>query len=144
MKIGVLTHNYPRFAGDFSGSFVEALCREYVRQGAEVTVVAPFDPAYRRAAADLGGVRLHTYRYVWPDSAHRLGYMRTMRADLAMKGEAYLLGALLLTLGKAAVERWIAQAQPDVLHAHWVLPNGYLAAGAAARRGIPLVVSIPG
>ena len=144
MKIGVLTHNFPRFPGDFSGSFVEALCREYVRQGAEVTVVAPFDPAYRRAAADLGGVRLHTYRYVWPDSAHRLGYMRTMRADLAMKGEAYLLGALLLTLGKAAVERWIAQAQPDVLHAHWVLPNGYLAAGAAARRGIPLVVSIPG
>ncbi|MGB4805833.1 MAG: glycosyltransferase family 4 protein, partial [Anaerolineae bacterium] len=95
----MLTHNYPRFAGDFSGSFVEALCREYVRQGAEVTVVAPFDPAYRRAAADLGGVRLHTYRYVWPDSAHRLGYMRTMRADLAMKGEAYLLGALLFTLG---------------------------------------------
>ena len=144
MKIGVLTHNYPRFAGDFSGSFVEALCREYVRQGAEVTVVAPFDPAYRRAAADLGGVRLHTYRYTWPDTAHRLGYMRTMRADLAMKGEAYLLGALLLTLGKAAVERWIARAQPDVLHAHWVLPNGYLAAGAARRRRIPLIVSIPG
>jgi len=144
MKIGVLTHNFPRFQGDFSGSFVEALCRELARQGADVTVVAPFDPAYRRTAADLGGVQLHTYRYAWPDAAHRLGYMRTMRADLAMKGEAYTLGALLFTAGKAAVERWIAQAQPDVLHAHWVLPNGYLAAGAAGRRGIPLVVSIPG
>ena len=70
--------------------------------------------------------------------------MRTRVADREMKGEADLLGALLFTLGKAAVERWIAQAQPDVLHAHWVLPNGYLAAGAAARRGIPMVVSIPG
>jgi len=144
MKIGVLTHNFPRFPGDFSGSFVEALCRELVRQGADVTVVAPFDPAYRRTPADLAGVQLHTYRYVWPDAAHRLGYMRTMRADLAMKGEAYTLGALLFTAGKAAVERWIAHARPDVLHAHWVLPNGYLAAGAARRRHIPLVVSIPG
>ncbi|MEZ4559219.1 MAG: hypothetical protein R2854_22745 [Caldilineaceae bacterium] len=29
MHIGVLTHNYPRFAGDFSGTFVEALCEEF-------------------------------------------------------------------------------------------------------------------
>ncbi|MEZ4612981.1 MAG: hypothetical protein R2851_12125 [Caldilineaceae bacterium] len=28
MHIGVLTHNYPRFAGDFSGTFVEALCED--------------------------------------------------------------------------------------------------------------------
>ncbi len=144
MKIGVLTHNFPRFQGDFSGSFVEALCREYVRQGAEVTVVAPFDPAYRRRPADLHGVRLHTYRYVWPDAWHRLGYMRTMRADLAMKGEAYFLGALLFSMGLAAVTRWIEHAQPDALHAHWVLPNGFLGAGAARRLDIPLIVSIPG
>lgn len=144
MKIGVLTHNYPRFAGDFSGTFVEALCRELVRQGEAVSVLAPYDPAYRRTPADLGGVELVTYRYVWPASLHRLGYARSMRADLAMKGEAYLLGALLFSAGQAAVSRWVARARPDVLHAHWVLPNGHLAAGPARRHGIPLVVSIPG
>lgn len=144
MKIGVLTHNYPRFAGDFSGTFVEALCRELVRQGAAVSVLAPYDPAYCRTPADLGGVELVTYRYVWPASLHRLGYARSMRADLAMKGESYLLGALLFSAGQAAVSLWVARTRPDVLHAHWVLPNGYLAAGPARRHGIPLVVSIPG
>ena len=50
MHIGVLTHNYPRFPGDFSGTFVEALCEEYVAQEQQVTVWAPYDPAYNRAA----------------------------------------------------------------------------------------------
>ena len=45
MKIGVLTHNYPRFPGDFSGRFVAALCIELARQGHDVTVLAPWDPA---------------------------------------------------------------------------------------------------
>lgn len=55
MHIGVLTHNYPRFVGDFSGTFVEALCDELARQGHPVTVWAPHDPAYRRAATYLPG-----------------------------------------------------------------------------------------
>ena len=26
MRLLVLTHNYPRFPGDFSGTFIQALC----------------------------------------------------------------------------------------------------------------------
>lgn len=48
MHIGVLTHNYPRFGGDFSGTFVEALCDELARQGHQVTIWAPYDQAYAR------------------------------------------------------------------------------------------------
>jgi len=48
MQIGVLTHNYPRYRGDFVGNFIEASCRELARQGQRVTVLAPFDPAYDR------------------------------------------------------------------------------------------------
>jgi glycosyltransferase involved in cell wall biosynthesis len=34
--------------------------------------------------------------------------------------------------------------RPDVLHAHWLLPNGYVGAVASRLLGIPLVVSVPG
>ena len=61
MHIGVLTHNYPRFPGDFSGVFVEALCEELAAQQQEVTVWAPYDPAYRRPLH--GAVSLRLYRY---------------------------------------------------------------------------------
>lgn len=142
MHIGVLTHNYPRFPGDFSGTFVEALCQEWARQGQQVTVLAPYDPAYQRPLN--GPVRLRLYRYAWPSRLHRLGYMRTMRSDLALRLEAYLLSPALFAAGIAAVVRWARRERPDVLHAHWVLPNGFIGAVASRWLGIPLAVSIPG
>ena len=40
--------------------------------------------------------------------------------------------------------RWARHATPDVLHAHWVLPNGFIGAVVSRLTGIPLVVSVPG
>ena len=143
MKIGVLTHNYPRFSGDFSGRFVEALSEELVTQGHDVAVIAPWDAAYARTAADHR-VRLLLYRYAPRADWHRLGYMRTMRADVALRGGTYLLAPGLFLAGARAALRWTSQERPDVLHAHWTLPNGFMAALAARRYRVPLVVSIPG
>ncbi|MBW7884672.1 MAG: glycosyltransferase [Caldilineaceae bacterium] len=142
MHIGVLTHNYPRFAGDFSGTFVEALCEELATQGHRITVWAPFDPAYDRPLN--GRVTLRLYRYAWPKQLHRLGYMRTMQADLALRLEAYLLSPALFASATRAVLRDAAHDRPDVLHAHWLLPNGFVGAVASRRLGIPLAVSVPG
>jgi glycosyltransferase involved in cell wall biosynthesis len=143
LKIGVLTHNYPRYRGDFSGRFVEALSEELAGQGHDVTILAPWDPAYARMPGDHR-VRFALYRYAPVAAWHRLGYMRTMRADIAMRPLTYLLAPAMFLAGARAVMAWVAREKPDVLHAHWVLPNGWLAALAARRYGIPLVVSIPG
>ena len=142
MRIGVLTHNYPRFACDFSGVFIEALCTELVRQGDAVTVWAPDDPAYTRP--DAAPVTLHRYRYAWPRRLQQLGYMRSMQSDLALRLEAYLLSPALFAAGIRQVLADAARLRPDVLHAHWVLPNGFIGALAAPRLGIPLAVSVPG
>ncbi|GIV69019.1 glycosyltransferase [Caldilinea sp.] len=142
MHIGVLTHNYPRFTGDFSGTFVEALCEELAAQGQRVTVWAPYDPAYRRPLN--GAVTLRLYRYIWPDSLHRLGYMRTMQSDLSLRLEAYALSPALFARGVQAVWRDARRLRPDVLHAHWLLPNGFIAAVVSRRLGIPLAISVPG
>ena len=50
----------------------------------------------------------------------------------------------LFLAGIRTVGRWVAAERPDVLHAHWALPNGFIAATAARRYHTPLVVSIPG
>jgi glycosyltransferase involved in cell wall biosynthesis len=135
MHIGVLTHNYPRFPGDFSGVFVEALCEELARQQQRVTVWAPYDPAYRRPLDNA--VRLRLYRYAWPDSLHRLGYMRSMHSDLALRLEAYALSPALFVRGIQAVMQDARRNRPDVLHAHWLLPNGFIAAVGQPAVGHP-------
>lgn len=158
LHIGVLTHNYPRFPGDFSGSFIHALCHELAHQGQNLTLFAPYDPAYTHAGIvhnsqstiyNLQLISLSLYRYIWPDRFHRLGYMRSMQSDLALRLESYLLSPGLFVAGIIHVVRQVRKAQAaghpfDILHAHWLLPNGFIAAVVSRIMGIPLVVSIPG
>jgi glycosyltransferase involved in cell wall biosynthesis len=87
---------------------------------------------------------LHTYRYIVPDSLHRLGYMQTMQGDVAMKRSAFFLAPFLFLCGFLAGFRLVRRVRPDVLHAHWVLPNGFIAALVSRLTGTPLVVSLPG
>jgi len=143
VKIGVLTHNYPRFPGDFSGHFVAALSQELARRGHQITVVAPYDPAYVSETL-AGPVRFCFYRYAWPESRHHLGYMRTMQADVAMRRETYFWAPFLFLFGWRCLYTWARRERPDVFHAHWILPNGFLGAVVSRQLGIPLVVSIPG
>jgi glycosyltransferase involved in cell wall biosynthesis len=153
MHIGVLTHNYPRFPGDFSGTFIEALCQEFARQEQQVTIWAPFDPAYQKAedrrqedrkTGRQEALDLRLYRYAFSDQAHTLGYMRTMQSDLALRRNSYWLGPAMMVAGMATVTREARRLRPDLLHAHWLLPNGLIGAVASRLLGIPLVISVPG
>ncbi|MBX7233449.1 MAG: glycosyltransferase [Caldilineales bacterium] len=144
MRLGVLTHNYPRFDGDFSGYFIQQLCEELARQGDEVHVIAPFDAAYQPQALAGANPRLHLYRYAWSASAHKLGYMRTMEADVRMRLNTYALSPLLFARGIQTTFQVVRRQRLEVLHAHWALPNGFIAAVVSRRLGLPLVVSIPG
>ena len=131
MRIGVLTHNYPRFHGDFVGSFIEASCRELARQGHHVTAFAPYDPAFDRPLSESvgsGRVDLRLYRYVWPERLHRVGYGRSMRSDLALRFDGYVLSPAMIASGIMATCAGRDRRRPDVLHAHWVLPNGFIGA----------------
>ena len=148
MHIGVLTHNYPRFPGDFSGVFIRALCDELIAQGEQITVYAPFDTAYPPSATGHPP-RLHLYRYIWPASLHRLGYARSMQADLALRLNSYFLSPGMFASAIASVLRDVRRARRaghpiDVLHAHWLLPGGFIGAVVSRLTGIPLVVSVPG
>jgi glycosyltransferase involved in cell wall biosynthesis len=142
MRIGVLTHNYPRFAGDFSGIFIKLLCHALVDQGQSVHILAPYDVAFARPLDPK--VEMDLYRYVWPDRLHRLGYMRSMQADTVLRTDAYLLSPLMLGSGVAAGLRWARRVRPQVIHAHWTLPNGLIGALIGKVMGIPFVVSMPG
>ncbi len=149
MHIGVLTHNYPRFPGDFSGIFIRALCDELAAQGEQITVYAPYDSAYSQHAVGNKQYELRLYRYIWPASLHRLGYTRSMQADLALRLNSYLLSPGMFASAIASVLRDVRRARRagnpiDVLHAHWLLPGGFIGAIVSRLAGIPLVVSVPG
>ena len=142
MRIAVLAHSFPRFPGDTHGPFVERLCLALARRGHEMHVLVPFDP--QLAPDPKGPLRIHSFRYVFPDSAHLLGYSRTMKGDVRLRYSAYLQAPLYFLAAERALRRLIAEQRIDLVHAHWILPNGFVAARATAAAGIPCVATLHG
>ncbi|MFO7171155.1 MAG: glycosyltransferase [Chloroflexota bacterium] len=155
MNILMLTSSYPKYPGETTAPFIEEIAAGLVRRGHSVTVLAPFHPELRRAPVERG-VRLRFYRYAPHPALNVYGYAESLRADVGLRGRALAAVPLaatasLIGLLRLSSRRPRAGGRPaddggafDLLHAHWVLPNGVPAALAARLRGLPLVVSLHG
>lgn len=142
MKIAVLAHSFPRFPGDTHGPFVQRLSEELAGLGHEVHVLVPFDPEI--APDPASPLTLHTFRYVKPDNLHLLGYSRTLKGDVGMRLAAWLQSPLYFFFGERALHQLVRRRGIDLVHAHWILPNGYVASRVAEATGVPFAVTLHG
>src|SRR5688500_19896124 len=94
----MVTTSYPRFPGDSVGTFMEPIARSVAARGHEVHVVAPWHPLVARAAVE-DGVHFHFYRYAPLRALNVFGYAAAMRADVSVRGAAYLAAPLALAAG---------------------------------------------
>ena len=143
LKILVLTHCYPRYAGDSCAPFVKDHNEAHVRAGCAVRVIAPYDTDYS-ADAFAHAVELNTYRYAPREHWHLLGYSRTLDRDVRLKSFVWPLAPLLVVAGVRALFKRAKQWRPDVIHAHWALPSGWMASLVAKRLNIPLFMTLHG
>jgi glycosyltransferase involved in cell wall biosynthesis len=142
VRIAVLAHSYPRFPGDSHGPFVERLSQELVALGHAVDVLVPDDAELR-----LDGrapLTVSSFRYLVPRSAQRLGYSRTLQRDTGIKATAVLAAPLYFACGARALVRHVRRHGSELVHAHWILPNGFLAAVARRRTGVPYALTLHG
>ena len=114
MRVVFLTHNFPRWPGDLSGSFLGTLASALVRRGVDVRVVAPSD-AGQGGATVVDGVPVRRVRYASADS-EVLAYRGTMLTALRRPGGWAALVGLWRALRRAAREE--LEAGADLLHAH--------------------------
>lgn len=138
MRVLVATHNYPRFPGDRAGSFVGRLAEAAAAAGHDIRVVAPHAPGSPERER-VGGVDVVRFRYA-PDRWERVAY----RGDLHRQRASSLVGAIgipaFLYAFRRSLRRELRSFGPDVVHAHWWFPAGWL----AARSRVPVVVTLHG
>lgn len=137
----MVTTSYPRFPGDSVGTFMEPIAKSVAARGHEVHVVAPWHPRITRAAEE-DGVRFHFFRYAPVPALNVFGYASGMRADVKLRGAAYLAAPLALAAGWRAARAVAVNRRATVMHGHWVVPGGALA--AIAVPWLPLVISLHG
>lgn len=142
MKVAVLAHSFPRFPGDTHGTFVKSLCEALARRGHEMHVLVPFDPEL--APDPDSPLHVHSFRYVWPDRWHLLGYSRTLKRDIGLRAWAYLQSPLYFLFAERALARLVRSQGIELVHAHWHLPNGFVACRVRRRTGVPFAVTLHG
>lgn len=136
MRVLVVTHNYPRFPGDPAGAFVARLAEGVQERGAEVLVVAPAASEVRSVPS---GVRVERFRYA-PTSLQRVGYRGDARLRAAISPAVALALPAYVLRFRLALASAVRDFAPDIVHAHWWLPGGWLASGLDR----PLVVTSHG
>lgn len=138
MRILVAAHNYPRFEGDPAGAYVRRLGLGLQGRGHSVSIVAPHVPGTAERVSEAG-LQVHRFRYA-PESFERIGYRGEARVGRILLAPAALALPSYLLSFRRALRRQIATFRPDIIHAHWWLPAGWL----AAQSRIPLVVTSHG
>lgn len=135
------TTSYPRFPGDGVGSFIEPIAHGIADRGHRVHIVAPWHPQVRRPPAE-GRVHFHFFRYAPHPSLNVFGYAGGLKADVALRPSAYVVTPLALTAWWRLIRRVARQTAATILHAHWVVPGGFLVAASGLRQ--PIIISLHG
>ncbi|MFK8049221.1 MAG: glycosyltransferase family 4 protein [Halioglobus sp.] len=120
----VLASTFPRWEADTEPRFVFDLCVRL--QGSfNVILLAP----HARGAQEreiMEGIRVHRYRYA-PARLERIAYAGGIVANLKKnKANLLLLPFFFLAQG-FAIWKLLRSNDVDVIHAHWLLPQGLLA-----------------
>ncbi len=137
----MLTTSYPRFPGDTIGTFMEPIAKGIAARGHEVHVVLPWHPRLARGPVE-DGVHFHPFRYAPHPALNVFGYAAALRADVHLRGAAYLAAPLGLLASLQAVRRVARETRATILHGHWLVPSG--AVVAASTHALPTVISLHG
>jgi phosphatidylinositol alpha-1,6-mannosyltransferase len=136
-----VTSNLPRWAGDSTTPFVLHLAADLRALGWDVTCLAP----HAEGAAlreELEGVPVERFRYLWPPAAQTVCYSGGALVNLRRSRVNQAKLPALVAAEWAAVARRVARGRYDLVHAHWLLPQGLVS--TAVPRGVPVVATAHG
>lgn len=139
----MLASTYPRWNGDPEPGFVHELSRRLVDRF-DVTVLCPHAPG-ALASEDLDGVRVIRYRYA-PGSCETLVNDGGIVTNLRLHAWKYLLLPTFFLGLLWRLFRLTRAGRFDVVHAHWLLPQGMAAAMLNGLPGaaVPFVITSHG
>lgn len=126
-RLLVVTSTFPRWRGDREPPFVFELARR-LTDHFEVMVLAPHAPGAMRVE-QMDGVSVYRFRYFFP-TWEVLAYNGGIMANLTKRRWRYLLVPLFMLSEFFNLVRLVRKYRVDVIHAHWLIPQGIVAACA--------------
>lgn len=136
--------NCPRWSGDPSAPFILNLACDLRERDWDITLLAP-GAAGLAAREVIDGVPIVRFAYAWPASLQTLCYGAGVLAHLRERRARAALIPGFVAAQWLALRRLLGAAPGfDLVHAHWLLPQGFTAALAGRRGRRPLLVTAHG
>ena len=143
-RVLVLTSTFPRWENDTEPAFIFELSRR-LTVSFDVTVLSPRTPGSKRKE-NMAGLRVIRFPYFfsqWEKLAmHGGGILNQLKTNPAyyLMVPFFLLGQLL------AIIRLVRNEHFDLIHAHWLIPQGFIAALSLLITGkrVPLLCTSHG
>ena len=143
IKALLLTHNYPRQAGDFSGVFLTLLTRRLPEYGITPIVVAPHDQGIPEEEC-LDGVQVVRFRYAEDDSQETLAYRGNMDQQVRKLPFGPFRLARFNRAFRQAALTVLDRESIDVIAGHWLIPAGLIMRRIRRDFPLPMVLSSHG
>lgn len=137
----VLASTYPRWPSDPEPGFVHELCRRLLDKY-DVVALVPDAPG-ADPSGKLDGVEVIRYRYA-PRGLQTLVNNGGIATNLKRSPWKWLLAPFFVLGQYLAARRLLHQRRVDLVHAHWLIPQGVIARRLGREASIPFLVTSHG
>jgi len=137
----IVTSTFPRWKNDTDPPFVFELTKR-LTESFNITVLAPNYPG-ALPYETMDDVSVHRFRYFLKRLeilAGAVGILPTLKR----KNSFLLLVPFFILAELIALLKLIRKTKPDIIHAHWILPQGLVAALARKMTGVPFILTTHG
>lgn len=143
IKLLILTHNFPRFQGDFAGVFIALLARRLPEYGIDPVVLAPHDAGLPEYEV-MEGVPVFRFRYAKSDTDENIAYRGAMHQLVLGSVSGIFKFKAFLDANRRAAFEVIRKEHIQVVAGNWLVPSGIVMKTLAAKTKLPMVLSSHG
>lgn len=135
MNICIVPTMFPKFKGDYYGSFVYDEAKELVNREYEIHVLTQHNTGIPYEEI-MDGINVHRFRWLEPHKFRALVHFRGFKDYFRLF--TYIVSLFLNLI------RIIKKYNINLIHAHSAIPTGFIAIFVAKIIGIPLFITIHG
>ena len=136
-RILVTATTFPRWEGDTEPAFVYFLSRLLAKKGHKIINLVPHHPGAKKYE-ERDGMKIYRLRYFF-EKHQKLCYDGGILENLKRSNLARIQVPFLFISEFLYIIKIIKKEKIDFIHAHWILPNGFIAAIVKKLYGVPFL-----
>jgi len=143
MRILSITSSYPRYEGDRYGLFIHELNNEVAKTGNYIAALVPLAYGFKNINPQKN-LTIYRFQYFFPSKFQRLSYGYGMFVNVKMSMLAKLQLPFFLMAELLGAMWLISKERIEIIHAHWIIPQGLIAVILKALFNVPVIVTVHG